>query len=154
MDSSRPGSSVHGTSQARKLEWAAISFSRESSQPRDWTHISCIGSWILCWWATKEILHRVYLRQNIRFCAFKCGYVSYTSIKLCFFFMKSPCFLLPFLLHFSPQSLSSSNTEVFLPHHCAYYQYQPPLPSRTQVLWSRDICLFVCCVKRCFINAC
>ena len=38
-----PGSSVHGIFQARVLEWVAISFSRVSSQPRDWTHISCIG---------------------------------------------------------------------------------------------------------------
>ena len=31
----RPGSSVHGISQARILEWVAISFFRESSQTRD-----------------------------------------------------------------------------------------------------------------------
>ena len=31
MDSSLPGSSVHGISQARVLEWAAIFFSRGSS---------------------------------------------------------------------------------------------------------------------------
>jgi len=30
-----PGSSVHGVIQARRLEWVAISFSRDSSQPRD-----------------------------------------------------------------------------------------------------------------------
>ena len=34
MDCSAPGPSVHGIFQARKLEWAAISFSRGSSQPR------------------------------------------------------------------------------------------------------------------------
>ena len=34
MDCSPPGSSVHGILQARILEWVAISFSRESSQPR------------------------------------------------------------------------------------------------------------------------
>ena len=34
MDCSLPGSSVHGIFQARVLEWAAISFSRGSSQPR------------------------------------------------------------------------------------------------------------------------
>ena len=33
------GSSVHGIFQARILEWVAISFSRGSSQTRDWTHI-------------------------------------------------------------------------------------------------------------------
>jgi len=43
MDCSSPGSSVHGISQARILEWVAISFSRGSSQPRDQTHISCIA---------------------------------------------------------------------------------------------------------------
>ena len=35
MDCSLPGSSVHGTLQARVLEWVAISFSRGSSRPRD-----------------------------------------------------------------------------------------------------------------------
>ena len=42
-DCSRPGSSVHGTFQARILEWVAISFSRRSSQPRDQSCISCIS---------------------------------------------------------------------------------------------------------------
>ena len=37
MDSSLPGSSVPGISQARILKWVAIPFSRESSQPRDQT---------------------------------------------------------------------------------------------------------------------
>ena len=36
------GSSIHGNSQARILEWVAISFSRGFSWPRDWTYISCI----------------------------------------------------------------------------------------------------------------
>ena len=38
MDCSPPGSSVHGISQARILEWVAISSSMGSSQPRDWTY--------------------------------------------------------------------------------------------------------------------
>ena len=42
MDCCLPGSSVHGIVQARILEWVAISFSRESSQPRDRTQVSCI----------------------------------------------------------------------------------------------------------------
>ena len=46
-DYSLPGSSVHGISQARILEWVAISFSRESSWPRNWTQVSCIGRQIL-----------------------------------------------------------------------------------------------------------
>ena len=43
MDCIQPGSSVHGTFQARILEWVAISFFRESSRPRDRTHISCVS---------------------------------------------------------------------------------------------------------------
>ena len=42
MDYSPPGSPVHGISQARTLEWTAISFSRGSSWPRDQTEVSCI----------------------------------------------------------------------------------------------------------------
>ena len=56
-DCSQPGSSVHGISQARILEWVAICFSRRSSQPRDWACISCIGRWILYHWATREVPH-------------------------------------------------------------------------------------------------
>ena len=40
MDCSPPGSSVRGILQARILEWVAISFSRGSSPPRDWTWVS------------------------------------------------------------------------------------------------------------------
>ena len=40
---SLPGSSVHGILQARILEWVAISFSRGSSWPRDWTLVSLIA---------------------------------------------------------------------------------------------------------------
>jgi len=37
MDCSLPGSSIHEILQARILEWVAISFSKGSSWPRDWT---------------------------------------------------------------------------------------------------------------------
>ena len=43
MDCSPPGSSVHGILQARILEWVAMPFSRGSSWPRDWTHVSCLS---------------------------------------------------------------------------------------------------------------
>ena len=42
MDCSLPGSSVHGIFQAIVLEWIALSFSKESSQPRDRTQVSHI----------------------------------------------------------------------------------------------------------------
>ena len=69
-----PGFSVHGISQARILEWAAISFSKGSSQPlhflqvinsafpaRNQPCISCIGRQILYHWATREV-SRIALR--------------------------------------------------------------------------------------------
>ena len=46
MDCSPPGSSVHGVF-ARILERVAISSSRGSSWPRNWTGVSCIGRRIL-----------------------------------------------------------------------------------------------------------
>ena len=52
MDCGPPASSVHRISQSRILEWITISFSRGPSQPRDQTHVSCTGRWILYWWAT------------------------------------------------------------------------------------------------------
>ena len=56
MDYSPPVSSVHEISQARILEWIAIFSSRESSRPRDWTCVSCIGRQVLYHWATRDAL--------------------------------------------------------------------------------------------------
>ena len=54
MDCSLPGSSVHAIFQAIVLEWIAISFSRGSSRPRDWTRVSCIVDRHFTVWATRE----------------------------------------------------------------------------------------------------
>ena len=43
VDCSLSGSSIHGIFQARVLEWIAISLSKGSSQPRNWTRVSCIA---------------------------------------------------------------------------------------------------------------
>ena len=56
MDSSPPGFSVHGTFQASILECVAVSSFRGSSWPRDQTHISYVGRWILYRWITREVL--------------------------------------------------------------------------------------------------
>ena len=42
VDCIPPGSSVHGISWARLLEWVAIPLSRVSFQPKDRTWVSCI----------------------------------------------------------------------------------------------------------------
>ena len=53
IDSSPPGSPIPGILQARTLEWVAISFSKRSSQPRNWTHISYIS------WIGRQILYQL-----------------------------------------------------------------------------------------------
>ena len=57
MNCNLPDSPVHGIFQAIIPEWFAISSSRASSQPRDWTHgsyVSCTGRQILYHWCHWE----------------------------------------------------------------------------------------------------
>ena len=54
MDCSQPGSSVHGISQTRILEWVAIFFFRRSYQLRDQTCVSCIADRFFTVWVTRE----------------------------------------------------------------------------------------------------
>ena len=63
MDYNPPGSSVHGILQARILEWVAMSSSRGSSQPRDWTWISCIAGGFFTHWVTWEALTSSYIHK-------------------------------------------------------------------------------------------
>ena len=58
VDYSQPGSSVHEISQARIMEWVAISYSRGLSQPRDLTRVSwvsCLDRWIFYHCTTWEV---------------------------------------------------------------------------------------------------
>ena len=52
MDCSLPGSTIHGISQERILEWVAISFSRGSSQELNLCLLHC--RWTLYHLATRE----------------------------------------------------------------------------------------------------
>ena len=54
MGYSLTGLSVYNILQARILEWVAISFFGGSSQPRNWTWISCIAGRFFTDWATRE----------------------------------------------------------------------------------------------------
>ena len=56
LDSSLPGSSVHGIPQAGILEWVAIPFSRGSSRSRDWTQVFGTAGRFFIIWATREAL--------------------------------------------------------------------------------------------------
>ena len=56
MDCSPPDFSAHGILQASILECIAIPFSRESSQPRNQTPVSCIAGGFFTIWAPREPL--------------------------------------------------------------------------------------------------
>ena len=61
-----PGFSVHGIFQARVLEWIAISFSRESSWPRDRTQFSCTaGRRFTLWTVLSKLYHWRFTHYNI-----------------------------------------------------------------------------------------
>ena len=47
---------VHGILHAITLEWVAFPFSKGSSQPRDWTQVSCTAGGFFTSWATREAL--------------------------------------------------------------------------------------------------
>ena len=49
-------SSIYGILQTRILEWVAISFSRGSSWPRDWTWVSRLAGRCFNFWATRNII--------------------------------------------------------------------------------------------------
>ena len=74
MDCSQPGSSVHGISQARMLQWAVISFSWGSSRPRDWTLTSCSGRWVLFHWGTREVWQIIWVSKWVK---------SLSHVRLC-----------------------------------------------------------------------
>ena len=72
MDCSPPGSSVHGIFQVWRLEWVAISFSRRSSWPRDWTWVSWIVDRCFTIWATREVTSLA-IRHRLSFASFVSG---------------------------------------------------------------------------------
>ena len=74
MDCSLPGFSVHGISQARILQWVAISISRGSSQPSSRTRVSCISRRILYHWAIRVAHHLEHSLQSL---------LEWTLLSLC-----------------------------------------------------------------------
>ena len=70
---------VYGISQARILEWVAISFSGGSSHPRDWTCSSFIGRQILCHWANREDFLKLFI---IALCSFAVAYWTASGLGM------------------------------------------------------------------------
>ena len=83
MGCSLPGSSVHGVLQTRILEWVAISFSRGSSQHRDWTQVSCIAGRFFTDLATREA-HYVFIYHLYIF-FWNIYYLAYLNWAFLFF---------------------------------------------------------------------
>ena len=63
MDCSPPGFSVHWILQARILEWVVVPFSRESSQPRDQTQVSCFAGRFYTIWVTRKVPNLLLQRE-------------------------------------------------------------------------------------------
>ena len=76
MDCSLSGSSIHGIFQARVLEWIAISFSRGSSWPRNWTRVSGIAGRRFTVWANREAKYTEIPQQRPRLYTFKLKYIQ------------------------------------------------------------------------------
>ena len=78
---------VHGTLQARILEWVGFAFSRGFSQPRDRTQVSCIAGRFFTSWATGKstnsgvgslfLLHKFFLTQESNWCLLCCRQILY-----------------------------------------------------------------------------
>ena len=108
VDYSLPGSSFHGIVQVRILEWVAISFSRASSLPRDWTLVSCIASGFCTCWAVREAYYYHLLYENMSV------FFQFSSV------------------HFSRSVVSDS----LRPHGLQHTR--PPCPSPTPGAWSNS----------------
>ena len=88
-DCSPPGSSVHGISQARILEWVAISFPRGIFLDQDWTRVSSISGQICYRWArgeaqaTKESQHSVICVWDRTFVSDHSSQLSFVDVWRC-----------------------------------------------------------------------
>jgi len=125
MDCRPSGFSVHRIFQARILEWGAISSSRGSSQPRDWTYISyisCIGLRILYHWATWEahFLNRFIVFFLLGLRVFQ--YILVTFYQICDFKIFSPISDLAF--HSVSSILQKSKVLISMVSNLSFFYYR------------------------------
>ena len=91
MDYSLPGSSLHGISQARVLEWVGISFSRGSSWPSDWTQVSCIAGGFFTAEPSGKPPHTLGFRLNITSCDGPFDDLLFSKLAIYLFFHSTYC---------------------------------------------------------------
>ena len=111
VDLGLPGSSVHGSLQARILEWVAMPSSRGSSPPRDRTHIS----YIPC--TDRRVLYHLHHLGS------PCAWYSAVFILVGSMFQKSVC------PNHSVQFSRSVMSDSLRPHELQHAR--PPGPSPT-----------------------
>ena len=129
---------VHGILQARILKWVAFLFSRDFSQPRDWTQVSCVADGFVTSRATRE--------------AVICICVS--SPSWAFLPPPQPPTNLTPLSHPRAPSWASCAVQQ-LPTYGSVYtsvllsQFVPPAPSRpVSTSLSHHLCLYSCLTNR------
>ena len=97
MDCSLLGSSVHRIVQVRILKWAAISFSKGFSRPRDQCRVFCTAGRFFAIWATSNLFKIISALARS-----KAGvWVQVSLVLLCFVHLFSPCRVLPKVNNFS-----------------------------------------------------
>ena len=97
VDCSPPGSSVHGISQTRILEWVAIFSFRGSSQPRDWSCVSCMAGGFFFFFLTTEPLWSPW--ETLGYIIFK---ISFSFRVACF----CECTKSHWIIHFKRKEFS------------------------------------------------
>ena len=127
MGCNPPGSSVHGILKARILEWVVISFSRRSSQPRNWTQVSRIAGRFFTSKATREALTFKHMPEKLNFSWWELG--GFLGI------IYSQSITLQMMRKLTPemwrdlstvtQALDGSGSWVNSPHHSDYRLIEP-----------------------------
>ena len=115
--------SVHGILQARILKWMAIPFPRESSWPRDQTHISQVscteGRFFTCWATGKDThTHVLFPYRSLQDTEYS---------PLCC--TTGPCCFLCHVFYVSAQFSRSAVSDSLRPHGLQHAR--PPCPSST-----------------------
>ena len=116
--------SIRGIFQARILEWVAIPFSRASSQPRDWTRVSCIAGRFFTVWTTREVPFHMDPLQ------------SWLVALLLFWVPRPPSWRLPIV--FSTQLLSSvDHWRLRCSHLHLIYSVHDSMSQEVKIQWNK-----------------
>ena len=106
-------------SPGQKLEWVAMPFSRGSSQPRDWTQVSCIAGGFFTSWATREVQKNVYMYVCMYVCIYIYIYINTESL----------CCTTKLTQHYKSTTIRKERERETLPEFLAGWEYLGPSDS-------------------------